>query len=428
VILARNKFIILEGFTLKNIYRSSRFFVVMLLLCVVLFTNGGCGGSDNLESSFAGGQGTLSAPYQIATAEQLAKVNDHVDRHFILVADIDLSGYDNWKPIGPYQFSEEDMETPIESVAFTGSFDGNGHKISNVTIRNGSESLGSGLFGCVIGNELEPSIKNLTVEKVDVIGGCMVGGVAGYLDGTILNVKLTGKNKVEGSFIGGIGGIVGMGWGVIENCYAENTEVLSTGVSNQGIGIICGGGKNISVRNCQAKGKVTASGWGAFSVGGLIGCIQDSPIMENCTVDATVITGEKSFLVGGLVGHAGNYDPVAPTTIRNCSAKVEITASNSSKRVGGLLGGNLLVEAFAGESPELSKPSLYRIVDCTTSGTISGNADQVGSIAGYGYNSTITGCNSTITWTGGSVNQVGKMQGEGETPEAIGSDFYPGAE
>jgi hypothetical protein len=218
-----------------------------------------------------------------------------------------------------------------------------------------------------------------------------------------------------------------MGYGVIENCAAQ-ANVTSNGYSMQGLGLICGGGKYLTVRNCTATGNVTARGFGAFSVGGLIGCIQDSPLMENCSVEATVnASDEKSFMVGGLVGHAGNYDQNNPTLIRNCSAEVEITISDSSKRVGGLLGGNYFVEALFGEH---SEPSIYRITGCTTSGSLTGGADadqqQIGSITGYGYDSTVTGCTSTLTWSGGPINQVGLMHNVGDTPDPIGTDYYSG--
>ena len=146
--------------------------------------------------------------------------------------------------------------------------------------------------------------------------------------------------------------------------------------------------------------------------------------MENCAVKATIdASDEKSFMVGGLTGHAGNYDKSNPTLIRNCSADVDITVSASSKRVGGLIGGNLFVLAFLEEHPT---PSIYRITGCATSGSIKGNASQVGSIAGYGYDCSVTDCTSTLVWSGGAIKPVGLMQSAGETPDPIGLDYYAG--
>jgi hypothetical protein len=399
---------------------------MLFVLGIMLLANGGCGGSDSPISPFAGGRGTLEDPYQIATAGQLANINDYLDKSFILVSDIDLSSYSNWEPIGTFNMEIDDPEgegVAESSLAFVGRFDGNGYTISNLTV-NRQETWGIGLFGFVMGNDSFSSIQNLTVNDVNVKGSCSVGGVVGMINGKITNIKLTGNNRVEGYEFGAVGGIVGMGYGVIEDC-AANADVTSSGKSMQGLGLICGGGKWLTVRDCTATGNVTAKGFGAFSVGGLVGCIQESPIMENCTVKATVnASDEKSFMVGGLVGHAGNYDKSNPTLIRNCSAEVDITVSDSSKRVGGLLGGNYFVTALFGEHPE---PSIYRITGCTTSGSLTGNASQIGSIAGYGYDSAVTGdCTSTLIWSGGSINKVGLMHNAEDTPDPIGLDYYSG--
>ena len=408
--------------------RGALNFVMLFLLGIVLLANGGCGGSGKSESSaspFAGGVGTPEDPYRIETAGQLAKIRDYRDKSFILISDIDLSSYGNWDPIGTFNMASDDpekSEVAKSSLAFVGRFDGDGHTISNLTV-NRPDTFCVGLFGFVMGNAAFPSIRNLTVSNADVKGACMVGSVVGAINGRITDIKLTGVNKVEGYRIGAVGGMVGLGYGAIENCTA-NASVTSNGKGMQGLGLICGGGKWLTVRACTATGNVTAKGFGAFSVGGLVGCIQESPVMENCAVKATIdAADEKSFMVGGLTGHAGNYDKSSPTLIRNCSSDVDITVSASSKRVGGLIGGNLFVSAFLEEHPT---PSIYRITGCTTSGSIKGNASQVGSIAGYGYDSSVTDCTSALVWSGGAIKQVGLMHGAGDTPDPIGLDYYAG--
>ena len=67
-------------------------------------------------ASFSGGDGTAGNPYQIETPEQLHSVREDLDKHFILMNNIDLSVYGSvygWEPIG----------TPHEP--FIGIFDGN---------------------------------------------------------------------------------------------------------------------------------------------------------------------------------------------------------------------------------------------------------------------------------------------------------------
>jgi hypothetical protein len=61
--------------------------------------------SESIEDNkpFAGGSGTAEDPWQVATAEQLDRIRNDLTAHYILVDDIDLSGIDNWIPIGVFQ-------------------------------------------------------------------------------------------------------------------------------------------------------------------------------------------------------------------------------------------------------------------------------------------------------------------------------------
>mgnify|MGYP004575916775 CR=1 FL=1 len=66
----------------------------MVLLLVMLLS-----ASAAAESGFAGGSGTREDPWQIASAEQLHRIRENLAGHYTLVADIDLSAYENWEPI-----------------------------------------------------------------------------------------------------------------------------------------------------------------------------------------------------------------------------------------------------------------------------------------------------------------------------------------
>jgi hypothetical protein len=94
------------------------------------------GGKAFAAVSFVGGAGTVDDPYQIATADQLDEVKNHLDVgvYFKLTADIDLVGY-NWQPIGA-----------DSNNGFKGNVEGNGFKIKNLTIdRTTTDNVG--LFG-----------------------------------------------------------------------------------------------------------------------------------------------------------------------------------------------------------------------------------------------------------------------------------------
>ena len=105
------------------------------------------------DKSFAGGSGTAEDPWQVATAEQLDSIRNDLTAHYILTDDIDLSVYKNWVTIGSFKSlsdAPEDAEVPHPDYAFTGSFDGAGHTISNLTISSESP-MATGLFGCTSG-------------------------------------------------------------------------------------------------------------------------------------------------------------------------------------------------------------------------------------------------------------------------------------
>lgn len=94
---------------------------------------------DICANSYAGGDGSKTNPYEIATAEQLAKLASDVNngntpqaflgKYFKLTADIDLSG-GIWMPIGKYYNYGN-----VNNRLFFGKFDGNGHVIKNMHIQ-----------------------------------------------------------------------------------------------------------------------------------------------------------------------------------------------------------------------------------------------------------------------------------------------------
>lgn len=121
------------------------------------------------DDNFAGGDGSVENPYQIATARQLDAVRNHLDSNFVLVNDIDLSEYSNWVPIGGYENVEE-------GDGLRGSFDGQGHTISNLRINcidnfHLDENYGSidYAFGLFSDTFLSTGIKNINLYNVNIV-------------------------------------------------------------------------------------------------------------------------------------------------------------------------------------------------------------------------------------------------------------------
>ncbi len=106
---------------------------------------------------YSGGSGTAGTPYKIATKADLLALAANTDDYgkcFILTADINMAG----------QVFTTAIIAADNSFSFTGTFDGNGHKITNFTINGGSFV---GLFGYI---DSGGTVKNLGLENCSVSG------------------------------------------------------------------------------------------------------------------------------------------------------------------------------------------------------------------------------------------------------------------
>lgn len=334
------------------------------------------------DSAFAGGKGTADDPWQIATAEQLDKVREDLTACYVLTEDIDLSGYENWEPIGVFQSlsdAPEDAEIPHPDYAFTGSFDGQGHTISNLTVKS-EIPMGVGLFGCASGTEKGPAyIGNFMLENVNVTGFYLVGGAVGlqFMNCPVSDIHLIGDNSLSGNQ--GIGGIVGTGFDLISNCTAT-ADIVVAGDGGACAGLIAGGTTMSSLVNCEAvDGSLTAEGNETWGFGAVCGAPWGAPEITDCKASGTVIsvTGENNRLVGGLIGFGGSYDPTAPAEITGCVVKdVQMTVSDTTDIVGGLIGGGK--EMMEGSDIMSS----FEIKECSISGTITGGGRFVDAVVG----------------------------------------------
>ncbi|WP_379160896.1 GLUG motif-containing protein, partial [Paenibacillus sp. sgz5001063] len=183
---------------MDRVYKKglSIFLVLLMVLGGISGVIVPSGGTAHASVSFAGGTGTASDPYQIATADQLNEVRNYLGAYYKLTADIDLSSYVNWMPIGGVE-GDNDF-----TYFFYGNIDGNGYKVTNLKI-NRPEKVWVGLFGANSGN-----ISNMFLENVEVKGSFYVGGLVGEnYHGTVTNSYVTGS--VMGTV--SVGSVVGEG-------------------------------------------------------------------------------------------------------------------------------------------------------------------------------------------------------------------------
>lgn len=250
------------------------------------------------------GEGTQNNPYLITSSDEFAGLAEMVNsgtnfygKHFRLTKDIVLNNYEaflywqhsaiHWTPIGNLQNS------------FQGIFNGDGHSVRGVFIK--AIDLHQGLFGSLS----KGIIENLEITDSYISGNAYLGGIAGYVDQSIIkNCSNTGL--VSGfKYIGGVSGYVKNS--SIENCY--NTGTVS---GESYVGGISGSG---TVVNSYNTGTVR----GIHSVGGVMGL---GTVSHSCNSGA--ING--TWYIGGVVGQ-GNTD--------NC---YNIGTVNGDENVGGVTG------------------------------------------------------------------------------------------
>lgn len=318
---------------------------------------------------------------EITSAEELAAVSENLSGSYILAEDIDLGGAE-WTPIGtfaPAGESEEEQEMPDTAYAFTGTFDGNGHTISNYVIDQ-PEGMALGLFGCIANAE----IKNLTVENATVDGTLMVSAVVGYAySSTVSEVVLNGATVTahpgEYSAEGMYGGIAGAGMNsVIEGCYAAADIVIPNNTANAGI--VGGGLESTSVIDSVAFGSITA-GDNVYGIGGVAGCgFGAEEFTGNAAENVTITVGNNATLIGGIVGYIGGYEDenygIPVTAVSGCvTENVSITTDQNPGAIGGIVGGGFYSEETAQYyGAPFDAPSVFTLEECESDTTVNGEA------------------------------------------------------
>ena len=231
--------------------------------------------------------------YTVYNADGLLNVAELVnggktDINITLTADIDLTGKD-WTPIG----------TDYDN-SYKGTFDGGGHTITGLTFTTNDEF--AGLFGWL---NRAGTVKNVVMEGVQIT-----------------------SNQIYG---GSIGGVVGSGWGTIENCSVSGS-VSGTVYVGGVVGVQIGG----SITGCSSSATVK----GTVDVGGVAGQTNSSATLTACYATGNVtieIAPKKNIAGGGLVGmNAGS-------SLLACYATGNVTSTGSSTgyvHIGGFLGNN----------------------------------------------------------------------------------------
>jgi len=139
------------------------------------------------------------AATQITTCTELQNIRNDLAGEYYLANDIDCSGTSGWNGGAGFE--------PIGNGSnnFSGTFDGQGYKITGLYINRCINQWSTGYAGLFGFTGSGSEIKDVGLEQVDVCG-CIVGGLVVYnMGGTITNCYSTGSvigDTVAGGLVG----------------------------------------------------------------------------------------------------------------------------------------------------------------------------------------------------------------------------------
>ncbi|HTR52022.1 MAG TPA: hypothetical protein VMJ10_15020 [Kofleriaceae bacterium] len=236
-----------------------------------------CAGLTGATAFNASGTGTAASPYLICTTAQWADLAANPTSwgaSFLLGADLDFSA-----------LTAPDPVIGTAATAFSGTFDGGHHIISNYT--NHATAMYTGLFGNVSGG----MIAHIAMQDVSISSDQFAGGLVGSLTGQLSDAAVFGTNCL-----------------ITTTIFANHRGAL--------VGELLSG----AIKDVWASCKVDGDGSG---VAGLVGHNQGS--VSNCYFaysGAVALNGNAS---GALVGN-----DVAPGALADCFVDADLTCTASS--------------------------------------------------------------------------------------------------
>jgi len=360
---------------------------------------------------------TAAKAYLIADKYQLNAMHDEViagsKRYFKLVADIDMSGI-SWTPLC--------VSSPYDLII---DFNGNSKTISNLSSSGKYASFAGVLNGAVYDVVFDSATISSTAEKCGVVAGFLgttaESGVSATCHGvTVKNSAITNTAR----HCGGIAGIAQVLSEAIDDCHVLNTTVTGKPGDNQDaragglLGeivspLVCSncsatdvtvsGSKNVggligvaygTVENCYSSGSLSSPNTTSncdIAVGGLVGYFETG-VIRNCHSSASINQTTNGRDIGGLLGlmHHG--------TLEKSYATGSVTGQQ--RNVGGLIGllsistgsatisdcyctGNVKSNSYLGGMIGLCEKGSATIDNCYAAGNVEAVSFNAGGLIGY---------------------------------------------
>ncbi|MDE6332378.1 MAG: hypothetical protein K2L80_07220, partial [Muribaculaceae bacterium] len=206
--------------------------------------------------SFAGGEGTMANPYRIAEPGDILLIGKEPMAHYILSDNIDMAGIDT---------------APFDGI-FTGTVDGRGKFIHNLTIT--SDAASASLLGKMRDGA---SVKNLNFTNACIKSGAETTEIAllsADANGAIIeNVHVYGIEIQSGLSSGAIAGALIANAG--GNTMAKASSVVNARIENSGTltgGIIGNAHGGTSINACAFTGSIN----GRYNAGGIAARLHDA--------------------------------------------------------------------------------------------------------------------------------------------------------
>ena len=317
---------------------------------------------NSFETDFSGGSGTESDPYLISCTEDLVSLSERTNgsdavrfaaAHYRQTVDIDLAGA---------AFTPLCQEN--EKLAFSGTYDGDAHKISHMTVHTPSVKKATAFIARANG----ATIRKINFEQADIDAGYVYSGtVVGQADNTtVSDIAVSGQfrqyvsglqvvKEANEGFSGAIAGWVKNS--TFENCVMDGNVTIYGKYSGGLIGVV----ENSTVRGCKLLKGNTVNIFYHWN-GGLFGVVRGaSSLISGCSFEGNLTA--VGYIQGGIAGQ------VEGGRVENCVTGSYASLGCDKQFVGGIAGTLVPVDPI--------------VVDhCAMYGTIKGQY-AVGGIAGY---------------------------------------------
>ena len=365
--------------------------LVITVICLggILFAQTG-----TVEPVQPTGTGKETNPYLIGTLANLRWLSESFDDWYIddttpvyirQTADINAAESSIWnagagfRPIGgPYVFDE----WGDHHILFVGVYDGGGFAISNLYQSNYPQIVNAGFFskiegstiknlrlehvqfnqqnnrglGGIVGNSQFSTIKNCYTSGIINATDYFVGGIAGFISLTDIDDCSSIANVTNDGDIANSGGIVGVGYGTINNSFSTGMidgggaggisgtfdGLISNSYSTGNVvGWIAGGISaqisNTIIENCYSTGNITSNNWASAVAGGIVGRLFSDGIIFNCYSRGDISTnGTWDNYSGGIVGELVLTPWDNEVIIQNCYATGNLISIDNV--TGGIVG------------------------------------------------------------------------------------------